>query len=83
VTCDNAAAQVETHFIEVKTTTADEMAIFPMSLPEVDCARRLGARYSIYRVLGAGTPSVRVLKLHDPARHLQRGGLALYVGSRV
>ena len=70
------------HFIEVKTTVAEELAAFEMSLSELDCARQKGARYSVYRVLGAGTPGVRVLRLHDPARLLGNGQLTLYVGSK-
>ena len=70
------------HLIEVKTTTADRMVAFPMSLPEIECAKRKGSGYSVYRVLGAGTPGVRVARLHDPARQLQSGRLQIFVGSR-
>ena len=55
--------------------------IFELSLAELDFARRMGPRYSIYRVYSAGGPDVSVSQLHDPARQLSVGGLQLYVGS--
>ena len=68
-------------YVEVKTTVSQDKPLFELSLAEIDKARREGDRYAIYRVFGAGSESVSMASLHNPARHLSSGGgLTLYAG---
>ena len=60
-------------YIEVKTTVAQEKPIFDVSLAELDCARRAGSAYALTRVFGAGSESVRIASLRNPAEHLGSG----------
>ena len=55
-----------------------------MTLAELDLARRAGSSYAIYRVFGAGSESVSVASLRNPAEYLgTAGGLQLYVGDKI
>jgi hypothetical protein len=61
-------------FIEVKTTTqADSHSPFEISHAELANAFEYRERYHVYRVLGAGTDSCRVIDFDDPAGRLIDG----------
>ena len=68
-------------YIEVKSTTSLAKPLFEMSMAELEFAMQHGARHSLYRVLGACSPAVRVLRLDDVARSIASGGLVLFAGA--
>ena len=76
-------ANKEPLYVEVKSSTSLSKPLFEISLRELEFARRQGAAYSLYRVLGACGPAPQVIKLHDPSRGLTLNNLALYLGSPV
>ena len=69
-------------YAEVKSTSEEAKAVFELSLAELDLARRVGPRYTIYRVFGACSSAPRVAQLLDPARQLMAGGMQLLVAPK-
>ena len=70
-------------YAEVKSTVEEAKAVFELTLAELDLARQVGPRYTIYRVFGACSAAPRVAQLLDPARQLAaQGGMQLLVAPR-
>ena len=68
-------------YLEVKTTTSHDKALFEISCAELDFMRRAGSSYELCRVWAAGTPNARVARLREPAAALASGQLALLIGA--
>ena len=60
-------------YIEVKTTVSHEKSYFEVTLAELDWARRHLSAYTITRVFGAGSGTVHIASLQDPAEYLGNG----------
>mmetsp|Transcript_25372 Transcript_25372/g.84518 ORF Transcript_25372/g.84518 Transcript_25372/m.84518 type:complete len:120 (+) Transcript_25372:1014-1373(+) len=70
-------------YVEVKSSTSLDKPFFEVSLAELEAARASSSRYLIFRVLGVGSPGVRVAALRDPLRHLgPNGTLSLLLATR-
>ena len=55
-------------FIEVKSSISTSKAFFEMSHQEVNAARRLGDKYSLYRVCGVGSMQPTLLRIVNPVQ---------------
>lgn len=72
-------------YIEVKTTTAADLHTpFEISAAELAEAFSRRDRYHVYRILGAGTNSYRVVDFDDPAgRLLNQQGVFRFTSGRL
>lgn len=69
-------------YAEVKSTAEEAKTVFELTLAELDLARQVGPRYTIYRVFSACSAAPRVAQLLDPARQLAAGCMQLLVAPR-
>ena len=77
-------APSQTVYVEVKTTTTSDKALFEITCGELDFMRRRqdsGSSFELCRVWAAGTPSARVARLREPAAALASGQLTLLIGA--
>jgi len=68
----------EEHYIEVKSTKTDDKEWFEVSKAQWGLSQEIGDKFCIYRIYGAGTKKPKLVKIYNPAKLWQEGGLIAY-----
>ncbi len=66
-------------FIEVKSSISTSKAFFEMSHQEISAARRLGDKYSLYRVCGVGSMRPSLVRIVNPVQKWADGQIKVCV----
>ena len=68
----------EEHYIEVKSTKTDDKEWFEVSRRQWELSQEEGDKFSIYRIYGAGTEKPKLIKICNPSKLWQEGGIIAY-----